>query len=479
MPFNLEVLVIFIIYGLIMVGIGIAGFRQVSTSGDYIIGSRSLGTFAAALSAEASDMSAWLFMGLPGAIYIAGSGKAWIALGLIIGTILNWSLIAKRIKKASYDAGDSVTIPGFFSNATKSNSKAASNALRVLTSIVIIIYFTIYTASGFVAGGKFFSYTFGFSYILSLCITAAIVIIYTFLGGFLSIAWNSVIQGSLMLFSVLIVPLSAFIILGGASGAFAAAPIAPDSNNMILEIISSLSWALGYFGMPHILIKYMAVKDGVKTSKPAALAISWCAISLGCAVLIGSVGRSFVGASTLNSVDAEKLFSIMIERVFIANQNMVLTAIGGLFLCAVLSAIMSTSASQLLMSSSSVSVDIYGAVIHGKLSDGAKLKISRAVVIAIALFGFIIALNPNNSVMDLVSSAWAGFGATFGPLVLLILFWKKVTAQGAILGMLTGAAVVFSWPLIPVLSALYSLLPAFILSTLVNFFASKQTSKSY
>jgi sodium/proline symporter len=420
-------------------------------------------------------MSAWLFMGLPGAIYLAGSGKAWIALGLIMGTILNWSFVAKRIKKVSLAAGDSTTIPEFFASATKSHSKALSNTLRVLTSSVIIIYFTVYTASGFVAGGKFFSYTFGFSYTFSLCITAAIIIIYTFLGGFLSIAWNSVIQGSLMLFSVLAVPIAAFFILGGASGAFSAAPINQDLSNPAIEIISSLSWALGYFGMPHILIKYMAVKDGVKISRPASIAILWCAISLASAVLIGIIGRAFIGSSALIGGDSEKLFSIMIERIFISSGNVILTALGGLFLCAVLSAIMSTSAAQLLMSSSSVSIDIYAAVIHGRLSDSAKLKISRAVVIAIAVFGFAIALNPENSVMNLVSVSWAGFGATFGPLVLLILYWKRVTALGAISGMAAGLLTVFLWPILPICPSLYALLPGFAISLIVNIFISKLT----
>lgn len=317
---NIGIVSSFIIYFAVIIFIGIKGYKRVKSTDDYIIGGRSLGSLAGALSAEASDMSAWLFMGLPGSIYIAGTGQAWIAVGLLLGTICNWLLVAKRLRKASIAADDSTTLPGFFASTTSASlinnttinnlssiQLFSSQIVRITTSIVIAVFFTIYTASGFVAGSKFFSFVFGSSYLVSLLITVAIILIYTFLGGFLSIAWTSIIQGLLMLCSVVLVPVSAILVLGGITEAVSTPAINSQPVD-ILTIVSSLAWGLGYFGMPHIIIKYMAIKSSQTIKQSGVIAIIWCTISLGSAVLIGVVGRSLVGG--LDKNDSENILPI-------------------------------------------------------------------------------------------------------------------------------------------------------------------------
>ncbi|MDR3128314.1 MAG: sodium/proline symporter [Bifidobacteriaceae bacterium] len=473
---NSFILLAFIVYAVGTIIIGVIGYRKVKTTEDYIIGSRSLGTLVSALSAEAADMSAWLFMGLPGAIYLAGTGQAWIAVGLLLGTILNWLLVAKRIRNRSQEVGNATTIPEFFANISQTTSKKLFITVRVLSSSIIIIYFIVYTASGFVAGGKFFSYVFGTDYFTGLLFTVFILVFYTFLGGFLSISWNSVLQGLLMLVSILVVPVALFIVSPGSIGSLAEA-----SRNFITtpssDIISSLAWALGYFGMPHILIKYMAQKDITKVRRSATIAITWCFISLLSAVLIGILGVGFIGNGVLNQANSENLFFVVINYLFIKNGTILSILVAGFFFCAVLSAIMSTAATQLLMISTSSSVDIYSSVISDEATDEQKLDMSRFSVIVVAFLGFIMAINSNNTVMGLVSTAWAGFGAVFGPLVLLSLYWKKITAWGSIFGMLTGLIVVLVWPLLSFSVAQYSILPGFISSALTIIIVSKITYK--
>jgi sodium/proline symporter len=461
----------FVAYAGLMVVLGGIGFRRVKTSSDYIIGGRSLGALVGALSAEASDMSAWLFMGLPGAIYIAGTGEAWIAVGLLLGTVCNWVFVAKKMRTKSQAADDSVTLPKFFA-ASCSGTDAQKKALRVLSSIIITLFFTVYTASGFVAGGKFFSYTFGTSYLVSMLITAAIVITYTFLGGFLSIAWTSVAQGILMVVAVAAVPIGAMLVLGGVSSALFE-PAVSSAPVSLVQIVSNLAWGLGYFGMPHIIVKYMALKDTKTATRSGVIAIIWCAISLGFAVLIGVVGRAFIGGETLSKGDSENLFTMMIHKLFIDGGYLTLPFIAGLFFCAILSAIMSTAASQLLMASSSISVDIYaGSLKNGDVSDNVRLKLSRIFVVGIALLGFLIALNPENQIMTLVSNAWAGFGAAFGPLVLLVLYRERISCVSAIAGMVSGGLCVLVWPHLPAVSSLYELVPGFALSLMVTWVTS-------
>jgi sodium/proline symporter len=447
---------------------------RVKTNKDYIIGGRGLGAFAGGLSAEAADMSAWLFMGLPGSIYLAGTGQMWIAVGLLIGTIFNWVFVAKRIRKRSIAADDSTTLPSFFANCVESRSKVEKNVLRVVASAVIALFFTVYVGSGFVAGGKFFSFVFGTPYIWSLVITAAVVIAYTFLGGFLAISWNSILQGVLMLVAVAAVPISALLVMGGlsefAQSYQASAPAATGGTSWV-EVVGSLSWGLGYLGMPHILIRYMAVKSEETVKKSGLIAIVWCAISLTCAVGIGFIGRAYLGADTLSKADSENLFTVLITKLFINGEFVRVSFVAGLFFCAILCAIMSTAAGQLLMASTSFSTDIYSDVINPKVSEKRKLLLSRVVVLVVALIGFLIALDQNGSIMSLVANAWAGFGAAFGPIVFLILFTKRVTALGAVAGMVAGAATVLLWPLLN--TGLYELLPAFLVSLAVCAGASR------
>jgi sodium/proline symporter len=493
---NISLLSSFVFYALIMIAIGVVGFKRVKSNKDYILGSRGLGSLAGALSAEASDMSAWLFMGLPGSIYLAGTGKAWIAVGLLAGTICNWVFVARRLRKRTIELDDAQTLPQFFSRVVSSSSDKLRSAIQVTVGLIIVFFFTIYTASGFVAGAKFFSFVFDVPYFWAMALTALVIAIYTFLGGFLSISWNSVVQGLLMLVSVMIVPLSALLVLGGfaelmnplngVSGSFQQA-----STNSVLDIVSSLAWGLGYFGMPHILIKYMAIKSDDATKHGGIIAVVWCAISLGFAVLIGEVGRAFFGPFALtdgsnpipNEIplgNAENIFPMLIDRLFV--QGAFLSTpflgafIGGLFLCAILAAIMSTAASQLLMAASSISSDIYGAILRPDASDKRKLWLSRIVVIIVAAVAFIIAQNPDSSIMDLVANAWAGFGAAFGPLMLLSLFWRsRVTATGALSGMVVGALTTVLYPILDTYMnwGLYELVPGFFLSMIVILLVSK------
>jgi sodium/proline symporter len=472
--FNIWTLIAFGAYFALMVVIGVVGFRRTKTTDDYIIAGRRLGAFVGALSAEAADMSAWLFMGLPGSIYLAGIGKAWIAVGLLLGTAMNWIVVARRLNRQSAKLKNASTLPQFLTHALH------SKAVGLTTAIVLVIFFTVYVASGFVAGGKFFSLIFHTSYLTSMLITAIVIILYTFLGGFLSISWTSAIQGCLMFISVVIVPVSAIIALGGFGSAFGGAESMFLMQNgaehiNLLQIISDLAWGLGYFGMPHIIIKYMAIKSESTIRKSSIIAITWCGISLGCAVLIGVVGRNFIGSNALKGADSENLFIYMIHNLFVQHGNFIFHLLGGLFLCAILSAIMSTAATQLLMTASSASVDIYSKFINRNASDKSVLKISRGAVLLMAVIGFAIALDPNSSIMDLVSDAWSGFGASFGPLMIAILYWKKVTKQGAIAGIITGGVISLTWGHLPILPQLYSLVPGFFISLLVIVVVSKLT----
>ncbi|GHT83156.1 sodium:proline symporter [Actinomycetota bacterium] len=447
---------------------------RVKTNKDYILGSRGLGPLAGALSAEAADMSAWLFMGLPGSIYLAGTGKGWIAVGLLAGTIANWVFVARKIRSKSIDLDDAQTLPQFFSRLTTTNSIKMRKALQIVVSLIIVLFFTIYTASGFVAGAKFFSFIFQMPYFNAMCITALVVAIYTFLGGFLSISWNSVVQGLLMLLSVVVVPISALIILGGLTELTAVAPAPTPTQNSAVDVISSLAWGLGYFGMPHIIIKYMAIKSEQSVKRGGVIAVAWCAISLGFAVLIGEVGRAFFRPDSANALDAksaENVFTMLIDHLFIQGEALNFPFLGGLFYCAILAAIMSTAASQLLMASSSLTSDIYAGIFNPRATDKFKLWMSRVVVILVAVVAFVIAQNPDNSIMELVANAWAGFGAAFGPLVLLGLYSKRVTAVGALAGMVVGVLTILAFPFLN--TGLYELVPGFLLSLIVIYLVSK------
>lgn len=453
------IIVAFILYLLGMVAIGAAYAKKNNSAEDYFLGGRSLGGFVAALSAQASDMSGWLLMGLPGSIYAFGTGQSWIAIGLFIGTVCNWLFISGRLRRYTIRANNALTLPTYFENRFHDKKRV----LLLISSITIVIFFLVYTASALAAGGKLFNSVFGVDYTIALTIGALVILVYTFLGGFLAVCVTDFIQGTLMLVALLAVPMIALSIIGvdnvavaveatgvaGGSKAFFDLFSNGERPYTAVEIISQLAWGLGYFGMPHILVRFMAVKDEKELKKSKGVAIAWVFLSLLFACVIGAVGRAFL-PNVLEGNDSEKVFIEMIIQIF--TKEYALPVIGGLFLCGILAAIMSTADSQLLVTASSVAEDIYKGVIKKDADDKTVLRLSRVTVIVVAVLAYLIALNPNSSIMGLVSNAWAGLGAAFGPIVLLSLFWKRTNFAGAVAGIASGALAVLVWDYLPLVT---------------------------
>lgn len=452
------ILVAFVLYLLMMIVIGAIYSKKSSNTEEYFLGGRNLGGFVAALSAQASDMSGWLLMGLPGAIFVWGinGGDGWCAVGLLIGTILNWLVVASRLRKYTIKAGNAVTLPMFFENRYRDKKKT----LMLVSSIVIVIFFAVYCASALAAGGQLFQSIFGVDYKIALTLGALVILIYTFLGGFMAVCVTDFIQGTLMLIALLAVPIFAVVFMGNAglsvsAGLTDAIAENPGFVNLFhgatpVGVISGLAWGLGYFGMPHILVRFMAVKSEKEMTKSKGVAITWVTISLIMAAVIGIVGRAYMDFDKMNEVGTEKIFIEMIKKVFTEEMNAPIVA--GIFLCGILAAIMSTADSQLLVSASAVAEDIFKGVIKKDASDKKVMIVSRATIVIIAILAYIIAWNPDSSVMSLVSDAWAGLGSAFGPLVLMSLFWKRTNLPGAIAGLVSGAGVVILWDYIPVVA---------------------------
>ncbi|HKM22978.1 MAG TPA: sodium/proline symporter PutP [Lachnospiraceae bacterium] len=474
------VLIAFAIYLLGMIIIGALYMKQNSNSEDYFLGGRNLNGFVAALSAQASDMSGWLLMGLPGAVYALGTGQAWIAIGLFIGTVCNWLFISGRLRKYTIRANNSLTLPMYFQNRFHDSKRI----LLFVSSVAIVIFFLVYTASALAAGGKLFNSIFGIDYRVALTIGAIVILTYTFMGGFMAVCATDFIQGTLMLIGLLIVPIIAYFTMGASNVSETLASTGVDSSlfkNLFynggepikaIDIISNLAWGLGYCGMPHILVRFMAVKDEKELKKSKSVAIIWVALSLLFACFIGVIGRAYLAPTILGTEGAastESVFVEMITKMF--TQQFALPFIGGLFLCGILAAIMSTADSQLLVTASSIAEDIYKGVFKKDAEEGKVMLISRIAVIAVAILAYLIALNPNNSIMGLVSNAWAGLGSAFGPIVLMSLFWKRTNLQGAVAGIVSGAVAVLVWDYIPLVSGqtlgaatgLYSLVVGFAL----------------
>ena len=477
---NVE-MIVFAIYLLFMVAIGVYFFVRSKSGGDkgYFLGGRQMGPWVSALSAGASDMSAWVLMGLPASIYAAGLGQAWIAIGLFIGTVLNWLFISGRLRRYTIVANNSLTLPEYFENRFHDKKKILLGS----SSVVIVIFFLVYTASAFASGGKLFSTVFGCSYHVSLTIGAVIILAYTFMGGFMAVCTTDFIQGMLMLIALVTVPVVAFALMGGNVGAsleqtgvtaanFLNVMKNGDNNFSAVEIISQLAWGLGYCGMPHILVRFMAVKNQKELNKSKGIAIIWVAISLAFAVVIGVLGRAFLYPTILGAdgSSTEIVFIEMIKQVFTVDIRLPIVA--GLFLCGILAAIMSTADSQLLVTASSMSEDIYKGIIKKDATEEKVMKMSRYTVLGVAVLAYLIAWDPNSSIMGLVSNAWAGLGAAFGPTVLMSLFWKRCNLQGAVAGIVSGGLTVIVWDYIPLVAGqtlgtvtgLYSLAIGFLIS---------------
>jgi sodium/proline symporter len=472
---NLGISAAFILYFAGMMAIGIFYCRRIQSISDYILGSRNLGTWVTSMSAEAADMSGWLMLGLPGYAYFAGIEAGWIALGLIIGTYVNWKVVAGRLRTYTQVANDSLTLPDYLQNRFHDHS----GALRIVTAIFILIFFLLYTSSGFVAGGKLFNTVFGVPYFWAMLIGASVIIFYTFLGGFMAVCWTDFVQGILMFFAILIVPITTIAFLGGPAITIRTLeginhellnPFTTISGQTVsfISVISLMAWGLGYFGQPHIIVRFMAIKSSKQIPQARRIAMVWVILTLSAAVVVGLVGRVFL-KETLQGTAVETVFMVLTENIFTS-------FFAGIILSAILAAIMSTASAQLLVTSSAVSEDLYKALIRKNAGERELLSVSRWSVIIVAVFAIIIGINPDNFVLDLVSYAWAGFGAAFGPLILMSLYWKRMTCNGAIAGIIVGGITVLIWKQFGWLG-LYEIVPGFVLSVITVVVVSLLDSK--
>lgn len=471
MSANTPMLITFVIYIAAMVLIGLVAYLRTRNFSDYILGGRSLGSFVTALSAGASDMSGWLLMGLPGAIYLSGLSESWIAIGLIAGAWLNWLFVAGRLRVQTEHNGNALTLPDYFTTRFEDNSRI----LRVFSALVILVFFTIYCASGIVAGARLFESTFGMSYETALWAGAAATIAYTFVGGFLAVSWTDTVQATLMIFALILTPIVVMLATGGVDTTFLAIEANDPTNFDMLKgasfvgVISLLAWGLGYFGQPHILARFMAA-DSVK-SIPAARRISmtWMILCLGGAVAVGFFGIAYFSANP----DVAGAVSENPERVFIELAKLLFNPwIAGVLLSAILAAVMSTLSCQLLVCSSALTEDFYKAFLRKGASQRELVWVGRGMVLLISVIAIIVARDPESKVLGLVSYAWAGFGAAFGPVVIFSLVWKGMTRNGALAGMLVGAVTVVLWKQYVGLG-LYEIIPGFIFASLAILIFSK------
>ena len=467
------VIVSLAIYFIAMLAIGLWAWKRSTDDIDgYLLGGRKLSPPVAALSAGASDMSGWLLLGLPGAAYVAGLSASWIAIGVFTGALLNYIIVAPRLRVHTERTGDSITIPEFFEKRFEDRT----HALRVLASVVIIIFFTLYTSAGVVAGGKLFQTAFGADYAFGLWLTAGVVVVYTLFGGFLAVSLTDFVQGCIMFVALVLLPVVAFSNLGWEfTGALEAAK--PGAFDMMadmtaLAVISSLAWGLGYFGQPHIIVRFMAVRSVRDVPAMRNIGMTWTGVSLLGAIATGLVGAAYVARTGVPLDDPETIFILLADVLFDP-------LITGFLLAALLAAIMSTISSQLLVSSSSLTEDFYHIYLRRDAGQTELVTVGRVCVLLVALVAIWLAYNPENTILGLVANAWAGFGAAFGPLVILSLIWKRLTRNGALAGMVVGAATVLFWMYAPVLaggaalsSVLYEIVPGFVLGGLAAILVS-------
>lgn len=496
------VLFAMLLYFIVVVIIGFIYAKKSNRSTEeYFLGGRSLGPWLTALSAEASDMSGYLLMGLPGLAYFCGANEAvWTAIGLAIGTYLNWKFVAKRLRKYSEVAGNAITIPDFFSNRFHDKK----NILMTIAAVIILLFFSIYVGSCFVTCGKLFATLFGLDYATMMVLGALVVFLYTFVGGYLAVSTTDLIQGSIMICALVIVFVGSVAQAGGVGNTVAflnslpgflngtqqAVPIVDATGNQlivdglpafgepteygIIAIISCLAWGLGYFGMPQVLVRFMSVKNSEEIKKSRVIAVVWVVISLFCAVSIGLIGRAVLPTEFLTNSAAENIFIVLA-------QMMLPSFMCGLVVSGIFAAAMSSSSSYLLISGSAVAENIFRGLIKKNATDAQVMIVARITLVVILLFGIFIAIDENSIIFQVVSYAWAGFGAAFGPLMLLSLYWKRTNLPGAVAGMLTGAIGVVVWhELIKPLGGIfgvYELLPCFFLSLIVIIVVSKLTAE--
>lgn len=470
------------LYMLLMMLIGVYSYRKsAKTSNDFLIGGRKIGPFVTALSAGAADMSGWLLMGVPGAMYISGISSAWIAIGLTTGAFLNYVLVAPRIRSYTEVAKNAITLPVFFENRFHDKTQL----LKITSSLFILIFFTLYTSAGMVSGGRLFESAFGMDYHTGLMATTLVVVFYTFLGGFLAVSLTDFVQGTIMLIALIIVPTVIFLEIGSLNETFT---IIHDKNpdylslfrgTTTVSIISLLAWGLGYFGQPHILVRFMAIENVKDIPKARRVGITWMIITVGGALLVGLFGIAYLAKFDTTRMLAFDNSKELAETIFIhLSKTLFHPFIGGLLLSAILAAVMSTISSQLLVTSSSLTEDLYKACFAKDAKPKNLLVVSRVSVLVVALVAYLLSMDPKDNILNLVGNAWAGFGAAFGPVILLSLLWKKATKMGALLGMLVGGITVLAWVYIPhPYGDLYEIIPGFILALLTNVIVSKITYK--
>ncbi|MQW91610.1 sodium/proline symporter PutP [Acinetobacter wanghuae] len=461
-------LITFIFYIIAMIAIGLYAYRATSNFDEYILGGRSLGSVVTALSAGASDMSGWLLMGLPGAIYLSGLSEVWIAIGLIIGAWLNWLLVAGRLRAHTEYQNNALTLPDYFTSRFSDRKRI----LRVLSAIVILVFFAIYCASGMVAGARLFESLFGWDYTTALWLGAVATILYVCIGGFLAISWTDTFQAGLMIFALILTPIMTFLALGDNSQDVATLleSARPNASNLIenlssIAIISSFAWGLGYFGQPHILVRFMAA-DSVKIIPNARrIGMTWMILCLAGAMAAGYIGIAYFAANP--DLPAAAIVNKNPEMVFMELTKILFNPwVAGIVLAAILAAIMSTLSCQLLVCSTTLTEDLYKAFVRKTASQKELIWVGRGMVVVIALIAISLAMNPNSKVLSLVAYAWAGFGAAFGPLIILSLFWKRMTLNGAIIGMIVGAVTVIAWKNYMGDTGIYEIIPGFILASL-------------
>ncbi|HJE01354.1 MAG TPA: sodium/proline symporter PutP [Staphylococcus auricularis] len=469
------------LYFIILLVIGYYGYKQATSNlSEYMLGGRSIGPYITALSAGASDMSGWMIMGLPGEVYSTGLSAIWITIGLSLGAYINYFVVAPRLRVYTEVAGDAITLPDFFSN--RLNDK--SNLLKIISGLIIVVFFTLYTHSGFVSGGKLFESAFGLNYHYGLIVVAVIVIFYTFFGGYLAVSITDFFQGVIMLIAMVMVPTVALMQLNGWDTFNQIAEMKPTNLDLFkgttfIGIISLFAWGLGYFGQPHIIVRFMSIKSHKLLPKARRVGISWMIVGLTGAVGVGLTGIAFVADRNIKLEDPETLFIVMSQVLFHP-------LVGGFLLAAILAAIMSTISSQLLVTSSSLTEDFYKLIRgaeHAKEHEKEFVLVGRLSVLAVAIVAISIAWSPNDTILNLVGNSWAGFGAAFSPLVIYSLYWKGLTRTGAMSGMIVGALVVI-WitvvkPMADVneIFGLYEMIPGFFSSVIVTYVVSKLTQK--
>lgn len=460
------------LYLVFMMAVGLHFYGKSRTTTEYFLGGRKLGAWVTSMSAQASDMSGWLMLGLPGAAYVSGLSASWIAIGLAVGTYLNWRCVAKPLRQYTKVAGDAITLPQFFSNRYRDKR----GILNLIASVFILVFYLVYTASGFVSAAKLFNTVFGIPYIAALLLGVVVVVGYTFGGGFFAVCWTDFFQGLLMFFAILAVPIVAILALGGPAETFhLTLNLHPDFLQLftdgkthtqlgVMDIVSLAAWGLGYFGQTHILVRFMGIDSPASLKKSRHIAMVWVILSLGAAILIGISGNLYLQQFLHQDLGAtgaqETVYITMVQTVFP-------TFIGGILLSAILAAIMSTSSSQLLVTASALTEDFYHAKLRPNATAKEQMWVSRFCIIGVSVVACLLSLNQSSSVLDLVQYAWAGFGATFGPLVLCSLFWRRANLQGALAGIVVGGVVDIVWSqLSGGIFDLYEIVPGFLCSLL-------------